>query len=121
MVVIVVIIVVGLVLNRRETAVQSEGYGASTQSVATEANGVVTVVKPGSTPTVKIDVFEDALCPICAEFERQFGQQINKAVDDGSLAVNFHMLELPESLLVLRRLLDPCRRRAVLRCATERQ
>lgn len=92
-VVIVVIIVVGLVLNRRETAVQSEGYGASTQSVATEANGVVTVVKPGSTPTVKIDVFEDALCPICAEFERQFGQQINKAVDDGSLAVNFHMLD----------------------------
>lgn len=92
-VVIVVVIVIGLVLNKRETAVQSEGYGLSTQSVATETNGIVTVSKPGSTPEVSIDLYEDALCPICAEFERQFGQQINKAVDDGTLAVNYHMLD----------------------------
>lgn len=92
-VVIVAIIVVGLVLNKQQTAVQAEGYGASTQSVATESNGVVTVSKPGSTPAVTIDLYEDALCPICAEFERQYGQQINKAVDEGTLAVNVHMLD----------------------------
>ena len=92
-VVIVVIIVVGLVLNRQQTAVQAEGYGASTQSVATESGGIVTVSKPGSTPAVTIDLYEDALCPICAEFERQYGQQINKAVDDGTLAMNVHMLD----------------------------
>ena len=92
-VVIVVIIVVGLVLNKRATAVQSEGYGASTQSVATaSADGLVTVSKPGSTPKLTLDIYEDALCPICAEFERQYGQQVNKAVDEGSLAVNYHML-----------------------------
>lgn len=91
-VVIVAIIVVGLVLNKKEGAVQSEGYGASTQSVATVSNGIVTVSKPGSTPAVTIDLYEDALCPACAEFERQFGQQINKAVDEGTLAVNVHML-----------------------------
>ncbi len=92
-VVIVAIIVVGLVLNKKESAVQSEGYGASTQSVATTANGIVTVSKPGSTPAVTIDLYEDALCPVCAEFERQFGQQINKAVDEGTLAVNVHLLD----------------------------
>lgn len=91
--VIIAVIVLGLVLNRRETAVQAPGYGASTQSVATESNGVVTVAKPGTTPAVSIDIYADALCPICGEFERQFGQQINEAVDNGSLAVNYHMLD----------------------------
>ncbi len=90
--VIVAIIVIGLVLNKKESAVQGEGYGGSTQSVATAQNGVVTVSKSGSTPAVTIDLYEDALCPICAEFERQFGQQINQAVDEGKLAVNVHML-----------------------------
>ncbi len=90
--VIIAVIAVGLVLNKKQTAVQAQGYGASTQSVATESAGVVTVTKAGSTPATSIDVYEDALCPLCAEFERQFGQQISKAVDDGALAVNFHML-----------------------------
>jgi protein-disulfide isomerase len=90
--VIVAIIVFGLVLNKQQTAVQAEGYGASTQSVATESNGIVTVSKSGSAPTLTLDIYEDALCPICAEFERQYGQQINQAIDDGSLAVNYHML-----------------------------
>ena len=91
-VVIIAIIIFGLVLNKKQTAVQGEGYGASTQSVATVAEGVVTVAKPGATPGKTIDVFEDALCPICSEFERQFGQQMNQAIDQGDLAVNYHML-----------------------------
>ena len=86
------IIVFGLVLNKQQTAVQAEGYGASTQSVATESNGVVTVSKPGAAPSLTLDIYEDALCPICAEFERQYGQQINQAIDSGTLAVNYHML-----------------------------
>jgi protein-disulfide isomerase len=90
--VIVAIIVFGVVLNKQQTAVQAEGYGASTQSVATDSSGIVTVGKSGSVPPLTLDIYEDALCPICAEFERQYGQQINKAIDDGSLAVNYHML-----------------------------
>lgn len=91
-VVIIAIIVFGLVLNKKETEVQAEGYGASTQSVATVSDGVVTVAKAGSTPTATIDVYEDPLCPICAEFERQFGQQMNQAIDEGKLAVDYHTL-----------------------------
>ena len=41
---------------------------------------------------VTIDVYEDPLCPACAQFEEQFGQQINQAVDDGKLILNVHML-----------------------------
>jgi len=92
-VVIIVIIVIGVVLNRQQTATQAEGYGASTQSVATaSADGVVTVTKPGSTPKATVDIYEDALCPACAELERQFGQQINQALDNGTLTANYHMV-----------------------------
>ena len=91
-VVIAAIIIFGLVLNKKETAVQGDGYGASTQSVATVSAGVVTVMKAGAAPTETVDVFEDALCPVCSEFERQFGQQLNQAIDQGQLTVNYHML-----------------------------
>jgi protein-disulfide isomerase len=93
-VVIAAIIIIGIVMNQKETAVQNAGYGASTKSVATESNGVVSVSNPsvtGTTPKV-IDLYEDALCPVCSEFEAQFGQQINQAVDEGKLTVNVHML-----------------------------
>ena len=92
-VVIIGIVVFGVVLNRQQTATQAEGYGASTQSVATaSADGVVTVSKPGSTPKATIDVYEDAMCPACAELERQYGQQINQQLDNGNLTVNYHMV-----------------------------
>jgi len=93
-VVIAAIIIIGIVMNQKATAVQNAGYGASTKSVATEAGGVVTVSNPtaaGASPKV-IDLYEDALCPVCAGFEEQFGQQINQAVDEGKLTVDVHML-----------------------------
>jgi len=93
-VVIIGIVVFGVVLNRQQTATQAEGYGASTQSVATaSADGVVTVSKPGNTPKATIDIYEDAMCPACAELERQFGQQINQELDNGNLTVNYHMVD----------------------------
>ena len=95
---ILVIVIAGVVITKQQSEVQAEGYGGSTQSVATaSADGVVTVAKPGSTPKVTIDVFEDALCPICAAFETQFGQQISQEIDGGSLAVNYHMLNFLNS------------------------
>lgn len=92
-VVIIAIVVFGVILNRQQTATQAEGYGASTQSVATaSADGVVTVSKPGSTPKATVDIYEDAMCPGCAELERQFGQQVNQELDNGNLTVNYHMV-----------------------------
>jgi protein-disulfide isomerase len=90
--VILVIIIGGVIYTQRESQVQADGYGPSTQSVATVGDdGLVTVAKPESTP-VTIDIYADALCPVCAQFEKQFGQQIGQAIDEGKLAVNYHML-----------------------------
>lgn len=89
-VLIIAVVVTGLVLNKQKNKVQADGYGASTASTATVDNGAV-VISQGD-PGKVIDVYEDAMCPICAEFEKQFGQQIAQSVDQGKLTVRLHML-----------------------------
>jgi protein-disulfide isomerase len=91
-VVIVAVIVVGLVLYSKNSATQGAGYGTSTQSVATvDDSGVITVAN--GSPKLSLDVYEDALCPICGDFEHQYGQQIAKAIDDGQLQVKYRMVD----------------------------
>ncbi|ADG98587.1 DSBA oxidoreductase [Segniliparus rotundus DSM 44985] len=51
---------------------------------------LASVGKPDA-PAV-IDVYEDFMCPACAEFEGAYGEQIAKAVEDGKLRVQYHML-----------------------------
>lgn len=92
-VVIAAVIVVGLVINKRQSAAPVTDYGASKSSTSTVSAGVVTVTGPGAgagTPT--IDIYADALCPYCAALEQQYGQQIAKGVDEGKLVVRYHML-----------------------------
>src|SRR5690606_37404686 len=70
--VIIAVIVVGLVLYSKNSATQGEGYGSSTLSVATvDDAGVITVAN--GNPELSLDVYEDALCPICGDFEHQYG------------------------------------------------
>ncbi|TKV61302.1 serine/threonine protein kinase [Nakamurella flava] len=92
---IAAVVVIGIMMNRSNTAVQADGYGASTNSVTTVNGNVMTIssaTPPAGTTPVTIDLYADALCPICGQFERQYGQQINQAVDQGKLVVNLHML-----------------------------
>lgn len=90
-VIIAVIVVVGVVLYKKNTAVQGSGYGVSKSSTASvDDQGIITV--SNGSPTLVLDIYEDALCPICGEFEAQFGQQIAKAIDDGQLIVRYHMV-----------------------------
>jgi protein-disulfide isomerase len=90
-VVIIAIIVVGLVLYKKNTAVQGSGYGVSKSTTASvDDKGIITV--SNGNPSVVLDVYEDGLCPACANFEAQYGQQIAKALDDGQLTVRYHMV-----------------------------
>lgn len=91
-VVIVAIVVLGLVLNKKNNAVQGAGYGSSTASTAKVSGGVISV--GNKNPTKSIDVYEDFLCPICGEFESQYGQQIAQFADQGKLQVNIHMVNI---------------------------
>lgn len=53
--------------------------------------GVITVSR--GNPGLVLDVYEDALCPICAEFESRHGTQISEAVDAGLVAVRYRMVD----------------------------
>ncbi|RIJ69398.1 DsbA family protein [Nakamurella silvestris] len=90
LVVVIAVAVVGIVLANRETKAVSDGYGSS-QAVATiDTNGVITL--SSGSPAVTIDVFEDPICPYCGAFEQKFGQQIAQSIDQGKLAVRYHLM-----------------------------
>lgn len=90
-VVIIAIIAVGLIMYEKNTATQGSGYGVSKESTASvDDKGIITV--SNGNPSLVLDVYEDGLCPACAQFEHQFGQQISKAIDDGQLTARYHMV-----------------------------
>lgn len=89
--VIIVIVVVGLVINRQQNSSPVTDHPVSTSSTASVDNGVITVT--GGNPAVTIDMYEDGICPACREFEAQYGQQMMKAVDEGKLAIRYHFLD----------------------------
>lgn len=92
LVVIIVVIAVGISMYSKNSATQGEGYGGSTKSVATVDDAGVVTVSNGDA-ALKLDIYEDALCPICADFEHQYGQQIAKALDDGQLVATYRMVD----------------------------
>lgn len=89
-VVLAAIVITGVVLYQKNSKATSD-YGPSNNSVSTVANGVVDVSN-GSAPPVTIDIYQDALCPNCQDFEHQFGAQIAQSVDQGKLGVRYHAL-----------------------------
>lgn len=93
-VVMAVIIVVGLVMNKKNTAPTVTDYGSSTNSVTTLTDNAVVASAAGAATTtpVTIDLFQDAMCPGCQAFEQQFGQQVLQSIDEGKLVVRYHML-----------------------------
>ncbi len=87
---IAIVVVVGLVLNRKANASPVTDHPKSTSSTASVSDGIITVT--GGTPTLTIDVYEDGICPACQALEAQYGQQIMKAVDEGKLTVRYHFM-----------------------------
>jgi len=58
-------------------------------------NGVV-VAGPAAGAPHTLDVYEDALCPACRQFETQAGEPITAALDAGRLQVRYHLVNLLE-------------------------
>jgi protein-disulfide isomerase len=95
-VVLVLAVVIGGVLYQRSrTAPVNDGYGSAQSAAVSVSNGVVRV---GATDApVTLDVYEDFLCPICSQFEGLYGQQVAQALDEGKVAVSYHMLDFLNS------------------------
>lgn len=98
-VVIAALVIGGVLLSRDNSKPRNEGYGAvqnSSVQVTMEDAGVVRLGLPDVTNT--IDVFEDPMCPYCAQLEEKHGQEVAQAVDDGTLAVRYHILNFLDRL-----------------------
>ncbi|MDI9917934.1 DsbA family protein [Rhodococcus sp. IEGM 1379] len=92
-VVIAALVFGGIWWQSSKNKVQNEGYGSVQNSevvVTVQANGVVLLGKPDARTT--LDIFEDPLCPACAALEHLSGQAVAEAIDNGDIAVRYHML-----------------------------
>jgi protein-disulfide isomerase len=43
-------------------------------------------------PVRAADVYEDFLCPFCAQFDQQYGSQLDDAARSGKIKVNYHFV-----------------------------
>jgi protein-disulfide isomerase len=76
-----------------DAAITPVTSSAATAPVAVDqAAGAVAVGQPSAKATV--DVYEDALCPICGAFEHQYGEPMRQAVTAGTLRIRYHLLNL---------------------------
>ncbi|MCL2535337.1 MAG: DsbA family protein [Nocardiaceae bacterium] len=92
-VVIAALVIGGILLTKSNDEPRNAGYGA-VQNTAVQVTmgdaGVVRLGLPDVTNT--IDVFEDPMCPFCAQLEQKHGQEVAQAIDEGKFAVNYHIL-----------------------------
>lgn len=91
--VIAALVIGGVLWQSSKNKVENDGYGSVQNTevvVSVEDNGVVLLGKPDAGTT--LDIFEDPLCPACAALEHLSGQSVAQAIDNGDVAVRYHML-----------------------------
>ncbi|TFV60416.1 DsbA family protein [Mycobacterium sp. PS03-16] len=87
---VVVVFAVALVLY---IVMSAEDKPASGQAQAVRVASDTLITNEGTTePKAVISLYEDALCPACGNFEQQFGPTINKLIDTGAVAADYHMV-----------------------------
>jgi len=91
LVAVAVVVLGGVIwLNRDGGQATPVTFGeTSDANIELTDTGVIAVGDP-SAPTVQI--WEDFMCPACAQFEGQFGGQIASAVQEGEVRTEFHIL-----------------------------
>jgi protein-disulfide isomerase len=91
-------VVVGLMVVRSHPdqglSVRNQGYGPAHNPavrVRLDSDGSQLLGLPGAVKT--LDFYEDSLCPDCGEMETGYGQEIAQDVDQGKIAVRYHLLD----------------------------
>lgn len=93
---VVAVVIVAIVWQRGADEPRNDGYG-SVRNSAVELtvldDGVVQLAAPDADTVV--DIFEDPMCPFCGELEVAHGQELAQKIDEGVVAVRYHMVALP--------------------------
>jgi protein-disulfide isomerase len=90
-VVVAVLIIAGVlffVQSKKDTTGKAVTASGTPQNLTGSYN---VVVGKSSAPTT-IKLYEDLQCPICQQFEQAAGQQVQAAIADGKVKVDYHMV-----------------------------
>ncbi|AOS61860.1 protein-disulfide isomerase [Actinoalloteichus hymeniacidonis] len=98
-VVVIVVIAIAVIGGVLLTQDREEEQAADTIPVVEHGDHPVTreagaVLVGQEDAGVVIDLYEDFLCPGCAQFEEIYADQIDSALADGSIQVRYHMLPM---------------------------
>jgi protein-disulfide isomerase len=89
---VVVVFAVALVLYI-VTSGDKKPTGGEAKSIRVATSKLIT--KDGSTePKAVIGLYEDFLCPVCNQFEQQFGPTISQLIDSGAIAADYYMVAI---------------------------
>jgi protein-disulfide isomerase len=87
-VIFAVVMVMVIVVNGEKKSTAGE-----VKAIRVASSNVIT--KEGTTePKAVVAVYEDFLCPVCGQFEQQFGPTLTKLVDSGAIAVDYYMVSI---------------------------
>src|ERR1700712_5921622 len=92
--VVVLVVLVGVIAaavysaNANKTAAQPANLPVTPVNATYQTHVDGTVVVAGSGPTV-LDIYEDAQCPACKQFESLDGQKITDGLNAGRLAARY--------------------------------
>jgi protein-disulfide isomerase len=90
---VLAVAVIGGVLWSRSTSDLVAAKPENVTSASAVRDGSVVVVGKDSAK-LTVDMYEDFLCPACGAFEKEYGEQIRKELNDGNLKVRYHMLPM---------------------------
>lgn len=97
-VVIAVAVVVGVIVTNNQ---KNKTADVAIPSKSVPVPGDVTAKRDGATvllgkdtAKVTVDVYEDFLCPVCGKFESTYSAQMQQHVNDGTLRVRYHLVNL---------------------------
>ena len=89
---IVVVFAVALVLY---IVLSHEKKPSSGEQKAIRVTSSKLITKEGtSEPKAVVSIYEDFLCPHCADFEKKFGATINQLIDSGAIAADYTMVDI---------------------------
>jgi protein-disulfide isomerase len=95
-VLVVLVAVIGVAVysaNQTKTAAQPANQPITPVNATYQTHVDGSVIVAGHGPT-QLDVYEDAQCPACKQFESLDGQKITDGLNAGKLTVRYHMVNL---------------------------
>lgn len=89
---VVVIFAVALVLYIVMSG-QKKPTGGEAKSIRVTSSKLIT--KEGTTePKAVVSLYEDFLCPVCGQFEQQFGPTVTQLIASGAIATDYYMVAI---------------------------